>query len=274
MQTFSVLSLISNELRLHLPPNPRSRASLNEWTNGGASSNLDAFSVPVVQLEPQAQGQPGTQSDPDLSDLVGSVDVRGQGGGTAIVAVDFSPIGSSQVRVEVYHEGNRVGSKVTSTGDDVARITPEPDGTAEIVRSGASIVGGLCIYLHFDRRATITPTDGDPLVGNEVRFCAVEPDRNVAALGWFQVSATGITFLQVLDEIIVPLSTEGPELNVQVVEGIVVLSWEGEGFTLQSKISLDDPWLDSNLEVAVDGNQRSVTLVPDKPVEFFQLRGN
>ncbi len=88
---------------------------------------------------------------------------------------DAAPIGSAQLRVEVWNNSVMSGSMVVPNGI-VGQITAGASGMPLVVGYGTRPRIGPAeplVWMELDRAVMVTPTGGLPLTGNQVRLCAV-----------------------------------------------------------------------------------------------------
>ena len=117
-------------------------------------------------------------------------------GGVVTASADFSSIGSPDVLVEVYNGGALAGSALVAAGD-VAVVTGGP----LIEAIGKLPPDPPCIVVDLDRLATVTPTGGAPILGDEVRLLASAASGTIDFLERFDLFGESLGSLTLVDEV-------------------------------------------------------------------------
>lgn len=123
--------------------------------------------------------------------------------GTVQAVADYSDVGSTDVRIEVVNDGSLVGRDVVPGGDVVATVDGAGDGAPriQVVEKDLTVPDvPPCYRVGLDRDATVTPVDGEELVGDTVRFLADNPDSTVDSIGSFDLTGTALDAITVVDE--------------------------------------------------------------------------
>lgn len=120
--------------------------------------------------------------------VLGQAEVRNNGG-VVECSVDFSPIGATQVRIDVYSSGAFVGTTTVPTG-----VIGTLSGAAAISVHGcgkhAPDTAPPCFIVWTDPNVTLTPTLGVPRTGDEFRFLAANASGTIDRLSLYDIVAT------------------------------------------------------------------------------------
>src|SRR3974377_1817970 len=109
-------------------------------------------------------------------------------GGGCLVSADFSPVGSSQTRVEVYLGGQLVGS-VTSSNGFLGTLPSH----GNLIDCGMLLRPLPGFKVIFDSNFMFVPATGtNQFTGNELHILAAGPSGPVESLSRFSVQSCGI----------------------------------------------------------------------------------
>ncbi|MCP3915857.1 MAG: hypothetical protein GY711_09895 [bacterium] len=151
-----------------------------------------------------------------LNSPLGSAGCSNSGGQIRAFA-DFSAIGSSTVRIEVFNQGNFVGAGVVQGGGPVAVVTAGPTAFPSIIGCGKLPPDPPCFFVDLDNLGTITPLGLGPLVGDQMRLLANNPSAPIDFLSEFRVLGTNLPSLVIRGEEFFPPTLGTPYCGPAVV---------------------------------------------------------
>ncbi len=120
--------------------------------------------------------------------------------GMVQASADFSPIGSGDVRIEVFDNGTLVGTAVVPGGGVVGTVDPGPAGPPSIRAVGKVLPYPPCFVIDLDRLALFTPVGGAGLMGDEVRLLANSASANIDRLSTFSLLGADLDVLEIQGE--------------------------------------------------------------------------
>ena len=154
------------------------------------------------QLALSAVGTFDASTDSPLGELT-----VGHNGVGLDVATDYTPLGATQTRVEVYSGGGFVGSAVVATNALAATVGDAGSGAPLINGCGKlspSLPTPPCFVLQFDRPALVTPNGGSPLTGDELRLLADNAAGQIETLDRLEICGTSLGRLTMIPAAVAP----------------------------------------------------------------------
>ena len=224
----------------------------------------------LVELEPVDLGNPGSALLMEARGTLGDVGTTGDvarsslgiaglhnNAGTLQAEVDYAAIGATDIRVEVFDGPERVGSHVVSNPGDgiVGVLTGEPlvtgCGKLPTFPGGPTFPEGLpCYLIRLDRIATITPTGGEPMRGDQLRLLAANASERINSLTGLELRGIDLRNLILVGE---------RQIFPQPTDQLVITGMEPQGgapgqiITLRGEGFGDDP--DDLCAVVMDGSR-------------------
>jgi hypothetical protein len=187
-----------------------------------------------ASLRISAKGRFGGVGDYEL----GSVQVDDVGSQLSI-RPDYSPIGNTTQRLEVWNNGQLVSTVTNHTGT-AAFVTSWPTGCGKRTLFPPFL---LCYFLYWVQSTAITIPGGSTVVGNELRILAENGSGTVDYLSSFAVQAAAIPSISITDETVQSL---GPLAITSIAKSgtALTLNWTGgtPPYSLQRKSSLTSSW--------------------------------
>jgi hypothetical protein len=196
-------------------------------------------------------------------------------GANAEVFADFSPIGATQIQVEIYRAGRRVGGAPAPGGGTVATLISSGAGLPNLNGAGKLPPLPFCFTLTFDGLATFVLPSGMRWLGDEIRLLASDATGVTEGLSTFEITAAGFDQITLLNATVL----EEIRLRVEHVADRLRLAWplSLSGYVLDETTNLSGrpiPWLPVPASVyQTNSPDIFVTLPLPSDNRFYRLRG-
>jgi hypothetical protein len=185
-------------------------------------------------------------------------------GGGCLVSADFSVIGSTQTRVEIYHASQFVGSTIIA-GTSLGRMPLH----GNIIDAGVVAQPSPGFRVLYDGIFSFIAANGNSFTGDEIRMLAANPAERVQSISEFAVLSCGTGQFAILGELAPPVL-----LNVSR-QGTGPFEIDGQGvagtmYTLQATSSLAAPIQWTPVDSVVSDPDGSFHLVDPRTTVFTQ----